>query len=169
MAIDIKKALQEANALKDKEKKIKAEMKAQKQVIATQYADGLSDVEKEKQIKEAENILAKAQQDREKAKATFKTTMKEIKEAVAFAKQILDFVNYKQTHSLPKVKNQFSISENTLTLKREGIKDITINIKDVNWQKVLKAKLKEQGINGNDRVADNIVYKASLLVKSNNE
>jgi hypothetical protein len=167
MAIDIRKALAQATALKEKEKAIKAEMKAQKQVIATQYRDGLSDTEKANQIKEAESILAKASKDKATARETFKNSLKEIKEAVLFAKQILDFVNYKQTHSLPHVKNQFIVSENKLTLKRDGISDITVDISKADWQKTMKAELKKQGINGEDRIADNIVYKAKLLVESN--
>jgi hypothetical protein len=165
--IDIKKALENANALKEKEKKIKAEMKAQKEVIAKEYADGLSDTEKAEQIKTAESILAKATQDKEKARITFRNAIKEIKENVAFAKQILDFVNYKQNASLPHVKNQFSIVDKTLTLKRDGIKDIKVDISKENWPATLKAELKTQGINGENRVADNIVYKAQQLVKGN--
>lgn len=169
MAIDIRKALKEASDLKIKEKALKAEMKAKKEVIAKEYADGLDDKTKAEQIKQAEDILAKAGKDKETARAVFKSALMKIREDVAFAKQILDFVNYKQGASLPHVKNQFAIVDNMLTLKRDGIKDISVDISNADWQKNFKAELKKQGINGDDRVADNIVYKASLLVKSNIE
>lgn len=143
-------------------------MKAQKQIIAVEYADNLSPEAKQTQITEAEQILNTAKQKAEDLKAQFKTAMKKVKEDVTFAKEILNFVNYKQNHSLKKAVNQITVEGNVLHFRREGIKDIAINISKANWQSAFKAELAKQGINGENRIADNIVYKASLMVKGNN-
>jgi hypothetical protein len=163
----IAELLNEAKALKQQEAELKARMKAQKQVLATEYVDGLSETEKQKQIADAEKILETAKAEAIKAKETYKSAMKQIKSNVSFAKDILAFVNHKQTHSLPKQKNSFAINGNLLTFNREGIKQITIDISKANWQQNFKQELKKQGINGNDRIADNIVYKATTLIKAN--
>jgi len=163
----IQDLLADAKLLKEKQKALKAEMQKQKQVIATEYRDCLSDSDKEKQLEEAKTILETAKTDVAKLKAEFKLSMVDIREKVAFAKEILAFVNYKNDASLNKRKQEFLLTDNSLTLKREGINDITIDVNNPNWQKNFKAKLALQGINGVDRVADNIVYKASCLVKSN--
>lgn len=163
----IAELLQEAKELKQKEIALKQEMKAKKTAIAVEYADNLSPEAKQKQIAEAEAILNTAKQKAFALKIAFKSAMKQIKSDVSFAKEILDFVNYKQNASLPKQKNSFVINGKILTFKREGIKDIAIDISNANWQKNFKAELAKQGINGDDRVADNIVYKAQCLLKSN--
>ncbi|HDZ77122.1 MAG TPA: hypothetical protein ENH41_03465 [Candidatus Omnitrophica bacterium] len=160
--------LQEAEALKQQQKELNAKLKAKKQAIATEYMDNLSPEAKAQQIAEAEAILNTAKAETIKAKDTFKATMLGIKERVKFSKSILDFVNYKIHNGLPKVNNQYVVNENILTFHREGIKDIAIDISKADWQKVFKAELKKQGINGNDRVADNIIYKAKCLLESNN-
>lgn len=162
--LTIAEMLQKAKVLKEQEAKLKAEMKAQKTAIATEYIDNMPEAEKQKQIAEAETILNSAKSEALKAKETFKATMKEIKGKVAFAKEILEFVNYKATHSLPKAKNQFRIEKNLLRFNREGITEITIDITKENWQANFKAELKKQGINGENRIADNIVYKATQLL-----
>ena len=163
----ITQLLAEAKILKQKELELKQQMKKQKQVIATEYADCLSDDEKKKQIAEAESILNSAKQKAFSLRQEFKTAMKKIKEDVSFAKEILQFVNHKQQNSLPHRKQEFLLEGNILTLKRDGIKEINIDVSKANWQKTFKQELKLQGINGENRVADNIVYKASQLVKSN--
>lgn len=163
----IAELLQEAKALKQKEAEIKAQMRQQKQVLATEYLDNMPEAEKQKQIAEAERILAKAKEDVTKAKDILRATVKKIKEDVTFAKDILTFVNYKQGHSLPKQKNSFAIQGNTLKFSREGIKDIAVDISKANWQGTFKEALKAQGLNGDNRIADNIIYKAAQLVKSN--
>ena len=163
----IAELLQEAKALREQEQRIKQEMKAKKTAIAVEYADNLPEAEKQKQIAEAEKILNTAKQKAITFRMVFKNDMKAIRNDVAFAKEILDFVNYKQKNSLPKQKNSFRIEKNILTFNREGIKQIVIDVSKANWQKNFKEELKKQGINGDDRVADNIVYKASQLTKSN--
>ncbi len=163
----IAELLQEAKILRQQEAELKAKMKQKKIAIASEYADNLPEAEKQKQIAEAEKILNTAKAEATKAIETFKAEKKRIKENVSFAKEILAFVNYKQNNSLPKQKNQFSIEKNLLTFKREGIKDITVDVSKSNWQQTMKAELKQQGINGENRIADNIVYKASQLVKAN--
>lgn len=163
----IAELLTEAKVLREAMTKLKAENKAKKTAIAVEYADGLSEVEKTKQIAEAEKILNTAKEKAIALKIQFKANMKAIKSDVAFAKEILNFVNYKQNNSLPKQKNSFVVNGITLTFKREGIKDITIDISRKDWQKNLKRELALQGINGENRIADNIVYKASQLVNAN--
>ncbi len=163
----IAELLQEAKVLKQQERELKAKMKAKKQVIATEYVDCLSADEKAKQIAEAEKILTTAKSKATELKVQFRKDMSEIKESVSFAKEILAFVNHKQANSLPHKKQEFSLVDNMLTLKRDGIKEITIDVSKADWQKTFKGKLKDQGINGENRIADNIVYKASQLVKSN--
>ena len=163
----IAELLAEAKQLREAEAKIKAEMKAKKTAIAVEYADNLPEAEKQKQIAEAEKILNTAKQKAIDLKIAFKSAMKQIKNDFAFAKEILAFVNYKQGNSLPKTKNSFRIEKNLLTFNREGIKEITIDISKANWQKTFKEELKKQGINGNDRIADNIIYKAKKLLETN--
>jgi hypothetical protein len=163
----IAELLQEAKALKQKEREIKEAMKSQKKAIAVEYCDNLSEEEKAQQIAEAEKILNTAKAKAVELRDNFKKAMKQIRNDVAFAKEILDFVNYKQSNSLPKQKNVFTVNGQALTFNREGLKEITIDVSKANWQKTFKAELKKQGINGDDRVADNIVYKASKLIQSN--
>jgi hypothetical protein len=163
----IAELLQEAKALKQKEGEIKEAMKSQKKAIAVEYCDNLSEEEKAQQIAEAEKILNTAKAKAVELRDNFKKAMKQIRNDVAFAKEILDFVNYKQSNSLPKQKNVFTVNGQALTFNREGLKEITIDVSKANWQKTFKAELKKQGINGDDRVADNIVYKASKLIQSN--
>ncbi len=159
--------LQEARALREQEKRIKEELKEKKRVVALEYAATMSEETKQQQITEAETILTTARQKAIQAKIDFKAVMKKIKEDVSTAKEILDFVNYKQKFALPKVKQYFSVDNNILTLQREGIKNITVDVSKANWQQVLKEELRKQGINGENRIADNIIYKADQLVKSN--
>lgn len=163
----IAELLQEAKALREAMAKQKAEMKAKKNAIAVEYADNLPAEEKQKQIAEAEKILNTAKQKAIELKIAFKNSMKAIKNDVAFAKEILAFVNYKSNNSLPKQKNSFHIEKNMLTFKREGIKDILIDVSKNSWEKTFKQELAKQGINGDNRIADNIVYKATQLIKAN--
>ncbi len=163
----ITELLQEAKELKQKEIALKQEMKAKKSAIAIEYADNLPEAEKQKQIAEAEKILNTAKQKAITLRMVFKNDMKAIRNDVSFAKEILAFVSYKQSNSLPKQKNSFVVNGNVLKFNREGVKEITIDISNANWQKNFKVELAKQGINGNDRIADNIVYKATQLLKSN--
>jgi len=162
---NINQLLQETQRLKEQQKKLNQEMRAKKATIAKEYMDGLSEPDKAAQIKDAERILSDVKIAKDKLKAEFSKGMAALKDKVTLAKAHLEFVNYQGTHSLPKVKNQYSIEKNTLTIKRDGLKDISLAI-NTGWEKILKAELKKQGINGNDRVADNIVYKAQLAVKT---
>lgn len=163
----IAELLQEAKELRQKEVALKQEMKAKKTAIAVEYCDNLPEAEKQKQIADAEKILNTAKEKAIALRNEFKKAMKQIRNDVAFAKEILAFVNYKQNNSLPHQKNSFVVNGNVLQFNREGIKEITIDISKANWQKTMKEELKKQGINGDDRIADNIVYKAKLLVESN--
>jgi len=164
--ITIAEMLQKAKALKEAEAKLKAEMKAQKTAICTEYIDNMPEAEKQKQIAEAEKILNSVKQKALLLKEAFRNGMKELKQEKNFAKEILEFVNYKQHNSLPKAKNQFRIEKNFLTFNQEGITEIKIDISNANWQEVFKAELKKQGINGENRIADNIVYKAKTLLEA---
>lgn len=163
----IAELLAEAKQLKQRQIEANKQYKAQKQIIAVEYADNLSPEAKQKQIADAEAILNTAKRKSEELKAQFKTAMRKVKEDVSFAKEILAFVNYKQTHSLKKAINQITVEGNALHFRREGLKDITVDISKANWQKTFKEELAKQGIDGENRIADNIVYKASLMIKSN--
>jgi hypothetical protein len=163
----ITELLQEAKNLKQQETELKARMKAQKATLAVEYADNMPEVEKQKQIAEAEKILNTAKEKAIALKLQFKSAMKQIRNDVAFAKDILDFVNYKQKNSLPKQKNSFRIEKNILTFNREGIKEIKIDVSKANWEKIFKEALKQQGINGENRIADNIIYKAQKMLEVN--
>jgi len=164
----IAELLLKAKELKRQESEAKARYKAQKSAIATEYTSGMDEKTKQAQIIDAEKILGDAKNKAIALRNVFKESMKAIRNDVAFAKEILSFVGYKQTHSLQKVKNQFFVSNGKLTVKREGIKDITVDVTVADWQAILKKELRKQGINGDDRVADNIVYKAKCIVESNN-
>jgi hypothetical protein len=163
----IAEMLAKAKELKQKELAIKQELKQQKNAIATEYCDNLPEAEKQKQIAEAEKILENVKQKAFALKETFKNGIKALKAEKILAREILEFVNYKQYNSLPKVKNQFTINKNILTFNREGITEIKIDIANANWQSNFKAELKKQGINGENRIADNIVYKATQLLEAN--
>jgi len=162
---NINQLLQETERLKAQQKAINKEMKAKKATIAKEYMDGLSEADKAAQIADAEKILNGIKVKKAILVSKFKQDMDALKQEAHLAKVKLEFVNYQGTHSLPKTKNLYSVENNTLTVKRDGLKDISIAIKE-GWEKILKAELAKQGINGNDRVADNIVYKAQLAVKT---
>lgn len=162
----ITELLQQANELKQKERDIKQQLKAQKQAIATEYIDNMDEATKQKQITEAQKILETAKQKAQSLKDNFKAQMKQIKKDVSLAKELLEWVNYKQGHSLPKVKNQYFVNANMMTFRRAGIKDISIDVTKTNWEKALKQELAKQGINGENRIADNIVYTAQQTVKA---
>lgn len=98
----ITELLAEAKALKQKEVEIKQAMKAQKQTIAIEYADCLNPEEKQKQIANAEKILNEAKQKAYQAKMLYKQTITTLRGDISFAKEILEFVNHKQSNSLPK-------------------------------------------------------------------
>jgi hypothetical protein len=163
----IAEMLQEAKLLRQKEIALKQEMKAQKNAIATEYVDNMPELEKQKQIAEAERILENAKTKVLTLKSEFKNAIKQIKNDCAFAREILEFVNYKNSNSLKKIKNQFRIEKNFLYFNREGITEIKIDIAKKDWQSNFKIELKKFGINGENRIADNIVYKASKLIEVN--
>lgn len=163
--MDIQKNLAKIKELKEKEKAIKLEMKAERSAVVKEYTSGISEEQKAEQIKTAENILATAQKDMLKARETFKFTVKGIREKVSLAKDILELVHYEQHNSLPKVKNSITIENNFAIVKRENINDIKVDTSKSDWQKSLIAELAKQGIENG--VARNIAYKTSLAVKSN--
>ena len=162
---NLNQMLQEAARLKAEQKRINQEMKLKKATIAKEYVDGLSETDKAAQIADAERILTDVKSKKDKLKAEFRKGLDDLKQKSQLAKAMLEFVNYQSTHSLPHVKNQYTIEKNILTVKRDGINDIAVNV-STGWEKVLKAELANQGIKGNNRVADNIVYKAQLAVKT---
>jgi len=162
---NINQLLQETERLKAQQKAINKEMKAKKATIAKEYMDGLSEKDKAAQIADAQRILNDVKNAKDKLKAEFRKALQGLKEKTRLAKIKLEFVNYQGTHSLPKTKNLYSVENNIITVKRDGLKDISIAIK-AGWEKILKSELAKQGINDNDRVADNIVYKAQLAVKT---
>ncbi len=163
----ITELLLEATQLRQREKEIKAQMKAQKQVIAIEYADNLSPEAKAKQIAEAEAILKTAEQKAQALKAQFIVDIGLVRDEVSFAREILEFVNYKHNNSLPKRVNEMVIEGHTLSLKREGLTEIKIDVSKADWRQTFKAELKKKGINGDDRIADNLVFKALQLINSN--
>jgi len=164
---NIKELLLQAKQLKEKQKALNAEMKQKKSTIAKEYQDGLSEADKNQQIKDAEKILSDVKIMKDKLRLEFRQKISELKVKVSLAKDILAFVNYKNTHTLGKVKNAYVVDDKTATFKRAGLQDITFNIVN-GWEKNLKTALKKQGINGDDRVADNIVYKMQMAIKTHN-
>lgn len=162
----IAEMLAKAKELKAKEIALKQEMKQQKTAICTEYIDNMPEAEKQKQIAEAEKILENVKQKAMELKNAFKQGIKALKAEKLFAKEILEFVNYKQQNSLKKVKNMFRIEKNILLFNHEGITEIAIDISKANWQEIFKVELKKQGINGENRIADNIIYKAKLLLEA---
>lgn len=156
--------LAEAKEIRKQEAELKARMKESKKTLAVEYQDNLSAEEKQKQIAEAEKILNTAKAKAISLREEFKKAMKQIRNDVAFAKEILAFVNYKQNNSLPKEKNSFVIEKSLLKFNREGIKEILVDTAKANWKQIFKEELRKQGINGENRVADNIIYKATQLL-----
>ncbi len=147
---------------KNKEKEIREERKALSNIAIIEYCDGLSPEAKAEQIKQAEQIVKTASQKLENAKALYKQTIKEVKADMQFSKEILNFVSHKQNHSLPRREQHFVFSGKTMTYKRDGIKDIQIDISKANWKTTFTSELAKQGINGDDRVAANVVYIAGV-------
>src|SRR4030042_1045865 len=147
---------------KQKEKQIREERKALSNIAITEYTDGLSPEAKAEQIKQAEQIVKQAKQKLENAKALYKQTVREVKADMTFSKEILNFVTHKQNHSLPKRKQDFVFSGKMMTYKRDGIKNIEVDISKPNWKTAFTAELAKQGINGDDRVSANAVYTAGV-------
>ena len=160
----------QAQAAKQKEKEIKAAMKAQQQIIIREFKDNLSAEDKAAQIATAEELLAKAkiaaevaQQEYDIVKNKYDIEMNRIKADTTLATEILKFVNWQQSASLPKVSIQsYTFEGNSFVFKREGLKDITIDITKTTWKTDFKKALSLQGINGDNRIADNLVYTAGL-------
>ncbi len=163
----IAELLTESKQLKEAIKKQKEELRNRKMALATEYTSNMTEQQVNAEIKECQSLLENAKAKATEIKATYKESMKALKEDIAFAKERMAFVNYKATSPLPKRKNSFRIEKNVLTFSREGLTEISIDISKVNWQKVFKSELAKQGINGDDRVADNIIYKAKCLIDSN--
>ena len=165
MAINIANQLAKIKELKEQEKKIKAEMRAEKSAVIKEYTSGISEEQKQGQIKEAEKILATAQKDMLTAREHFKITVKGIRERVTLAKDILELVHYEQHNSLPKVKNSIAVIDGFATIARDGMQSVKVDTSKADWQKTLIAELAKQGIDNG--IARNIAYKTSLAVKSN--
>ena len=168
--MDIMAKIKEA---KQKEKQLRDERKALSNIAITEYTDGLSPEAKAAEIQQAAEIVktaeaklaaAKIQYKRvtQEALAQYKKTKSEVSQDYKFSKEILNFVTHKQNHSLPKRKQDFVFSGKTMIYKREGIKDIAVDISKENWKITFTSELAKQGINGNDRVAANVIYIAGV-------
>ena len=164
---NVMELLAQAKDLKAKAKAINQELKQKKIALATEYTSNMTEAQKQEAIQRAETLLQEAKKKATLYRNEYKEKIKTLRTDVATAKEILAFVNHTQKNGLPKVKNQFRIEKNLLSFKREGINDIIIDVSKANWQQTFKAELKKQGINGDNRIADNIVYKAKTLLDSN--
>ena len=162
---NIQELLKRSNELKAKIKAQQQELKQQKSAMALEFTAGLSDEQKQKQIADAQKILESVKQKAEALKREFKAKMGLLKDDAKSAKELLEFVNYKINNQLPKIKNGIAISDGKATIKREGIKDIVIDVTKADYQKTIVKELAKQGIENG--VARNIAYKTSMLVKSN--
>ena len=159
----IAELLQEAKQLRNQERELKARMKAQKSILITEYQDNLSPEVKQTQIADAEKILNSVKANCERLTTEYKIAIRKEKDKALFAKEILDFVNYKANHSLPKRKQSFAFTaDKKLHYLRDGIKEIVIDISKANWKAVFKQELAKQGIDGDNRIADNVVWTAGI-------
>ena len=161
---NIQELLKRSKELKDKIKAQQVELKKQKSAMVLELTAGLSDVEKQKQIAEAQKILENVKHHADTLKAQFKKDMQTLKEDARYAKELLEFVNYKITNGLPKISNGVTVSNGKAIITRAGIKDITIDITKADYQQTIIKELAKQGIENG--VGRNIAYKTSLLVKT---
>ena len=163
--VNVAALLSKAKELKEIERKQKQEMKAKKQMIYQEITSGISPEMKAKQIEHAKQIIATATKQKELLKQEFKSKLQEIKSQFTVAKELLALVNHEQKNGLSKVKNAISIDGNMATVKREGIKNITVDTSKANWQITLKELLANQNIENG--IARNIAYKISTMIKAN--
>jgi hypothetical protein len=167
--LTLEQALQKAKELKIQQQEMNRKMRESKKSIVVEFIDGMNEETKKAEIKRAEILLENYKKNIIILKEEFKAKLKTLKADKTLALEILDLVNYQQKNSLPKVKQIQSIENNVLTYKRIGIKDIVLNIENIPysvWRKTLKEELKKQGINGNDRVADNIIYDFKCIAET---
>lgn len=157
--------LKQSQELKRKQKELKAEMKSQKMALAVEFTSSVSPEMQSEQIARAEKILQVVKGKARILRWKFKDDMKKLREEAGTAKEILSLVNHEQTHGLPKRKQSMSHQGNTLIYQREGLKEIRIDTSKENWRATLKEELKKQGINGDNRIADNILYDAKVYIE----
>lgn len=163
--------LAESRKIQETIRKQKEELKERKVAMATEYTKNFTTEEKAQEVKNCETIFLNAKKEYDEKRKNILSQLKNekilYKEKILFAKERMFFLSGVVKNSLQKTKNSFRIEKNLLYFNREGIKEITIDISKVNWEKNFKQELAKQGINGDDRIADNIVYKAQCLLKSN--
>jgi len=160
---NITELLAKSKALKAKQAEIRLAMKAQKVAIVKEYTSNMDEATKQAQIKEATSILENARADMLKARDVFKATAKEIRAKVATAKEILEFVGWKDNNAMPKVKNSIELKGSIATIQRGEI-TVSVDTKSADWQKTLIKALEGKGVdNGAGR---NIAYKVSCAVKA---
>ena len=169
MEKNLNNAISKIQELKEKQKQYNKELREAKKATATEYAGQLSEVEKQTIINDCEKIITSARLQFEMLRQEFKSKVHLLKQDINNAKGRLDILNYTIDNGLKKAINQIIVDNNIITIKREGINDITCDSKNPQWQKIASLKLAEAlKVDITSGIVRSLVYKASLLVKSNN-
>lgn len=163
--IDLNAMLKDTKDLEFFIQQKRKELQEKKTLIATEYTQNLTEPEKQSEIAKLKKSIDDLQGKRNSAINEFKNKMRDIKGDAKVLKERLDLLNYIGRKSLPKKKWDYNTDNLPMfVLSGESIKDITVDTNKANWKVTLKEALKLQGINGEDRVADNVVYKAGITV-----
>lgn len=162
--INVRELLAKAKELKAIEIQQRNELKAKKKMLYQEITSGISPEVKAEQLQRAKEIIATATTKKMQLKATFKTELQKIQAEFIVAKELIALVSHEHHNGLNKVKNAIDIEGNVATVKREGIKDITIDTSKSNWQITLKELLAKQNIENG--IARNICYKVSTMLKA---
>jgi len=164
----ILEAMNRVQVLKDKAKQERKALNEAKRSIATEFAGQFSEEQKAQIISDCEKVISSARQKFAILRNEFKAQVHSLKQDINTAKGRLELLNYTLDNGLKKAVNQIIVDNNIITIKREGIADISVNSADKNWQKIASLKLAEAlKTDINSGVVRSLIYKASLLVKSN--
>lgn len=168
MSNTIQDLMLKAQEIKEKQKALRQEAKAQKSILIQEYTQSVKPEMLEKQIKDAQDLLLNIAKEKALLVANFRQAVKDLKSKTFVAKELLSFVGYAQNNHLPRVNESIkpltdNIGETKISVKRDDLKtSIIVDIKDLNWRKVLKEDLAKQGIVDIEKTK-NIQYKTKLV------
>ena len=116
-----------------------------------------SDEELQKMKVDCETILNDATKVLDDAKIALASAKEKVKGRMTILQLKVDH--------LPKVNGHYNVEGSTITFQRDN-KSFSYDFTSENWQKELRAELKEVGMTSSQ--INNIAYKSSLAVKAHN-
>jgi hypothetical protein len=169
MEKNLMEALNKIQVLKEKQKQQRKELNEAKKATAVEYAGQFTPEQSAEIIADYEKIKNSVKEKFFVLRNEFKAKVKELKQELNTAKGRVEILAYTMDNGLKKAINQIIVDNNIITIKREGINDITCDTKNKDWQKIASLKLAEAlKVDITSGIVRSLVYKASLLVKSNN-